>query len=89
MIKWAKGSGYSYFDIVQIHAGHAKAILRGESIPSTKEYGVTFFKTSFGGQVILLPEPLCKIYNPMVRFVVNRWGSQILRLKFMNRAANI
>ena len=89
VVKWAKNNGFRYFDIVDIHLAHAKAILRGESIPSTKEYGTTFFKTSFGGQVILLPEVLYKIYNPMVRFVVHRWGRQILSMNFMHRAGNI
>jgi lipid II:glycine glycyltransferase (peptidoglycan interpeptide bridge formation enzyme) len=89
MIKWAKGNGYRYFDIVQIDAGHAKSILRGEPIPATKEYGMTFFKTSFGGQVTLLPEPLCKIYNPVLRFLVKRWGGQISRLKFIRRMVSM
>ena len=89
IIKWAKSSGFRYFDIVQIHLAHAKAILRGERIPSTKEYGMTFFKTSFGGQVILLPEALCKIYNPLLRLVVKRWGRQIMSLKFMKWAGTI
>ena len=89
IIKWAKSSGFRYFDIVQIHLAHAKAILCGERIPSTKEYGMTFFKTSFGGQVILLPEALCKIYNPLLRLVVKRWGRQIMSLKFMKWAGTI
>jgi peptidoglycan pentaglycine glycine transferase (the first glycine) len=85
----AKKSGFRYFDIVGIDRAHAQAILREEHIPSSKEYGMTFFKTSFGGQVVLLPEVLCKIYNPVFRFVIDRWGRQIMSLKMINRAAYV
>ena len=59
LIKWAKENGYKYYDLVGIDLPSAEAILAKnitDSIKSSKFYGPTFFKMTFGGFIVKYPE---------------------------------
>jgi lipid II:glycine glycyltransferase (peptidoglycan interpeptide bridge formation enzyme) len=64
MIKWAKENGCRFFDFLHIEPEHARAILRGERVTGWYS-GVTEFKTSFGGQIHLLPDLHYRSFYPV------------------------
>lgn len=68
-IKWAKSSGYRYFDFMGIDPSMAEETEdRGGVNRERTTHGPTFFKLGFGGQRVLLP-PACEyVANPLFRF---------------------
>lgn len=77
IMKWAKENGYSEFDFGHIRRAHAKTLLQGGKI-SDSYSGVTNFKTSFGGQLRLLPEHYYSSFHPVVRSVLRLGGTRVL-----------
>ena len=66
-IKWAKNSGYKYYDFVGINRDAAEMILQGKHFSDVAK-GDSFFKLMFGGEVRLLPHIYTYIYNPIYKF---------------------
>jgi peptidoglycan pentaglycine glycine transferase (the first glycine) len=77
MMKWAKENGCHTFDFMHIEPHHAEAILRGERIKDSYS-GVTDFKTSFGGQLRVLPELCYRSFNPLIQSVFNAGVARIM-----------
>jgi peptidoglycan pentaglycine glycine transferase (the first glycine) len=78
MMKWGKENGCHVFDFLHIRADHARAILNGERVKDSYS-GVTDFKTSFGGQIRLLPELCYRSYNPALQFFLKTGGERIVK----------
>lgn len=85
MIKWAKRSGCQVFDFMHIKPDHARAILRGERINDSYS-GVTDFKTSFGGQLVVLPDLYYRSYNPIVQLAFDLGAARILQSNICGNA---
>jgi lipid II:glycine glycyltransferase (peptidoglycan interpeptide bridge formation enzyme) len=77
MIKWAKENGCRFFDFMHIRPDHARAILRGEHVKDSYS-GVTEFKTSFGGEVQLLPDPYYRSFHPLVHFALRMGAARMI-----------
>lgn len=63
LIQLAKGKGFRYFDFVQVDNTVASAISSGKPIDSSLRrrsfFGPTYYKMSFGGQLVHSPGILC------------------------------
>ena len=77
MIKCAKKNGCRTFDFMHIRPDHARAILRGERIHDSYS-GVTEFKASFGGQIVLLPDLYYRSFNPLVQLAFDLGAARVL-----------
>jgi lipid II:glycine glycyltransferase (peptidoglycan interpeptide bridge formation enzyme) len=77
MIRWAKQNGCRTFDFMHIPLEHAQAILRGERVKDSYS-GVTEFKTSFGGQIVVLPDLYYRSYMPLVQLAFDLGAAPIL-----------
>ncbi len=77
VIKWAKEHGYREFDFAHVEPAHARALLRGGTI-SDSYSGVTNFKTAFGGQLRLLPEPYYRAFHPVVHLGLSVGGARLV-----------
>ena len=67
VIKWAKKAGYTKFDFVWIERECAEDLIAGHAIPDTPYKGIASFKLGFGGQPVLLPLPVSKLFNPVLQ----------------------
>lgn len=65
-MQWAKAAGLRRYDFDGIEPEVAKALASGTDGPEPTH--VTRFKLGFGGQVVLLPESLAFVPNPLLRF---------------------
>jgi lipid II:glycine glycyltransferase (peptidoglycan interpeptide bridge formation enzyme) len=70
-LKWAKANGYSYADIGAIDKTTAALIRRGEALKSEHTQTYSYFKLSFGGEVMQLTEGFIYICNPLIRGAYN------------------
>jgi len=77
MIKWGKENGCRVFDFMHILPDHARALLRGERVKDSYS-GVTDFKTSFGGQLRLLPELYYRSYDPLANSILNQGAARMM-----------
>jgi len=87
VIKWAKENGCRTFDFMHIRPDHARAILRGEKVKDSYS-GVTDFKTSFGGQLHLLPELYYRSFHPVGPLALNLGMARFLGSKRCLNALN-
>ncbi len=72
-IRWAKEQGYRWYDFMGIDEHVARAVIGGQPLPNSDEAkGYTFFKLSFGGQVVLSPGAYDCVYPPLLAWVY-RW----------------
>lgn len=78
MMKWAKENGCRVFDFLHIRPDHARAILRGERVKDSYS-GVTDFKTSFGGEVRMLPDLYYRSYNPVAELFLRMGAERIMK----------
>lgn len=73
MIEWAKKKGFRYYDFVNLDAPTARAILAEETITeelkSRKDYGSTFYKMRFGGEVVFYPGAYVFVPNKILRWL--------------------
>jgi lipid II:glycine glycyltransferase (peptidoglycan interpeptide bridge formation enzyme) len=53
-IRWARESGYRYYDLEGINLALARGLLAGEDPPGARR-GVAYFKLGFGGDVVVFP----------------------------------
>jgi lipid II:glycine glycyltransferase (peptidoglycan interpeptide bridge formation enzyme) len=77
VIKWAKESGYREFDFAHIVPNHAQALIRGDRVEGSYS-GVTNFKTGFGGELRLLPEPYYRAFHPVVDLALSLGGARVV-----------
>jgi lipid II:glycine glycyltransferase (peptidoglycan interpeptide bridge formation enzyme) len=54
-VRWARERGYRYYDFEGIDERVARALVSGDEPPAAARHGVTRFKLSFGGEVVLFP----------------------------------
>jgi len=64
-MRWAKGAGLARYDFDGIEPEVARAMVAGTAGPEPTH--VTRFKLGFGGEVVLLPESLAFVPNPVFR----------------------
>ncbi len=55
-IRWARAEGLRWYDFGGIKAETAQALLAGESLDQQGAGGCDFFKISFGGEAIIMPQ---------------------------------
>ena len=55
-IRWARAEGLRWYDFGGIKAETAEALLAGESLDQQGAGGCDFFKISFGGEAIMMPQ---------------------------------
>jgi lipid II:glycine glycyltransferase (peptidoglycan interpeptide bridge formation enzyme) len=87
MMKWAKENGCHAFDFLHIRPDHARAILQGERVNDSYA-GVTDFKTSFGGQIRLLPDVYYRSFNPVVQLFFKMGAGRIMQTGICRSALN-
>jgi lipid II:glycine glycyltransferase (peptidoglycan interpeptide bridge formation enzyme) len=66
-IRWSKEHGYHCFDMEGIDPAGAKVVLNHQSLPEELRNTPDFFKSGFGGQVVLYPPAYDYVYNPVLR----------------------
>jgi lipid II:glycine glycyltransferase (peptidoglycan interpeptide bridge formation enzyme) len=67
-ILWAKRQGYHYYDFEGIYPDAAAAIQKEGTLPQKYFGTVTWFKSGFGGDLKVYPEPFDYFYNPIFRW---------------------
>jgi peptidoglycan pentaglycine glycine transferase (the first glycine) len=77
VMKWGKENGCHVFDFMHIRPDHARALLRGER-PRDSYSGVTDFKTSFGGQLRLLPDLYYRSFNPAAHLLLRMGAAKLI-----------
>lgn len=87
-IKWAKASGYEFFDFVGFDTRYAEALVRGRALPEAEICRASFFKQGFGGQVERLNPKYCYFSNPLIRFVFAKFGAGIVNTQLFMRIAS-
>lgn len=65
--KWAKANGYNFADLGDIGANLAEVLWRGETPTQAMARTYSYFKTSFGGEIVRLSKGFVHIPNPIVR----------------------
>ncbi len=71
IIKWAKANGFSYADMGAIDTKLADILWHGETITGEFLNSYSYFKVSFGGEVLQLQTGYTYIYNPFLRWAYN------------------
>lgn len=71
IFKWAKASGYHFADLGAISTDLADVIWRGQTATEEMSKTYSYFKTSFGGDIIRLTKGFVYISNPFVRMAYN------------------
>lgn len=67
MILWAKENGFKSYDFGSVDTGHALRVQKNESIPPEIRSTPSFYKLSFGGDVICFPKAGVYIKNNFFR----------------------
>lgn len=88
-IRWARNSGYRYFDLVSIDRSIAVAIKNGNELAEEEKYGPAHFKLGFGGSVVLLPGAYCKFYTPILSHGIGNVILRVLGMKRFNQLLNL
>lgn len=83
-IQWAQRAGMRLYDFDGIEPDVARAIASGEPGPTPTH--VTQFKLGFGGDVVLLPDSLAFVPNPLIRFGYAKVFPRIRRLSVVKKA---
>jgi peptidoglycan pentaglycine glycine transferase (the first glycine) len=84
-IKWTKAMGFRYFEIMGLDAHCARAMTNGEAIRPRSTDGMSFFKTGFGGEAVVVPDALCKFYSFIPRIFMHSGGKRILATEWAGR----
>jgi len=85
IFKWARANGLKYADLGAIGKDLADTIWRGEPISDEQAKTYSYFKVSFGGEVVQLNEGLVYIYNPLIRWVYNTFMPYINSNPFLKK----
>ncbi len=92
MIRLAKNRGFHYFDFVQVDDRVASAIVAGipvdDAMRSRSFFGPTFYKMSFGGEVVQSPGILCYYPSALHRWFFNKLVVRLLENRLLNRLLN-
>ena len=80
-IRWAKDKGCNYFDIIGIDKRDAEELLNGRDRSEPFHCSITFYKTGFGGKIVLLPGEYCYFPNPVLRWCMKHGLSRVLETK--------
>lgn len=83
-MRWAKEAGLRRYDFDGIEPEVARALATGTAGPEPTH--VTRFKLGFGGDVVLLPESLAFVPNPLIRFGYTTVFPRIKGLKVVKRS---
>jgi len=71
IFKWAKANGYHFADLGAISKELAETLWNNEHISDELHKTYSYFKVSFGGEVVRLTEGFVYIYNPLIRCAYN------------------
>jgi lipid II:glycine glycyltransferase (peptidoglycan interpeptide bridge formation enzyme) len=83
-MRWARESGFVEYDFDGIEPDVARAIAAGVAGPEPTH--VTRFKLGFGGDVVLLPESLTYLPNPIVRLGYTTIFPKVRKWRIVKRA---
>ena len=67
IFKWSRNAGYRKVDLVHITADSAHESVQHGDRASSEQKTSSFFKLSWGGDVVLLPEGYVYCHNPLVK----------------------
>ena len=86
IFKWAKASGLSYADLgTAVSKDIADTSWNGETISEELAKTYSYFKVSFGGEVVRLTDGFVYIHNPLIRWAYNRFMPYINATPFLKR----
>lgn len=89
MIEWAKKIGFRFYDFVNLDAPTAMAILAEEKITeeikSRRDYGSTFYKMRFGGEVIFYPGAYVFVPNKILGWLYKLFAKNSLLVIFLKK----
>ena len=71
-IKWGQLHGYEIFDMEGINLDIAKALIETNKFPEKDLHTPAFHKYSYGGKVVLYPEPYDMFFNPVIHWIYKR-----------------
>ncbi len=71
IFKWARASGLSYADLGAISKELADTVWNGKPITDEQAKTYSYYKLSFGGEVVRLTEGSVYFYNPLLRRAYN------------------
>lgn len=71
IFKWAQANGYHFADLGAISTDLAEAIWQGETATEEMSKTYSYFKTSFGGDILPLTKGCVYIPNPIIRIAYN------------------
>ncbi len=87
-IRWAKDSGYAYFDLVGIDAQDARGLVQVGRKAHAIQCPITFFKAGLGGEVMLLPVEYCVFARPVWSLAFRTIGRPLLRSRWLKTVFN-
>lgn len=71
-IQWARRQGYRYYDFGDFNRKAAEALIADPDAAGDHAQAPEAFKHRFGGDVVLLPQPLQFTFNPVARAVTRK-----------------
>jgi lipid II:glycine glycyltransferase (peptidoglycan interpeptide bridge formation enzyme) len=77
-ICWAQERGFRYYDMVGFDLDDAKSVLAGRAPEAPFKCPISFFKSGWGGKVMLLPGDYCYFPNPLLRLAFRVAGRELL-----------
>lgn len=77
-IRWAKHSGFRFFDLVGIERDLARQLLQREKIDWAKVTGPSNFKVGFGGTPLVMPETCYQILDPWTARLLHVGGRRLI-----------
>ncbi len=76
-IRWARESGYRYYDLEGIDLPTARMIARGQTVPRGDMSGLTYFKLGFGGDLAMFSEAHDYSYNRVLAVALRPLASAL------------
>ena len=83
-MQWAKQAGYRYYDLEGIDPALARMVLDGTGIV-TPEYGRSYHKLNYGGDIVLLPGGYDYLPNPVLRWADHLVVRHFASSRFLDR----
>jgi len=86
---WAKSKNYQYCDLDGIDIKTAQLLSKGKTLKVNQMQNPTFFKTGFGGELLLFPQTYVFVYNIFFRLACKLYLAKIFPTYFISRMMNI
>jgi peptidoglycan pentaglycine glycine transferase (the first glycine) len=83
ILKWAKTNGHCYADLGAIGKELANVMWDGQAITDERTKTYSYYKLSFGGEVVRLTEGFVYFYNPLLRRAYNFFMPRISAMPYL------